>query len=112
ASNELVNAPDGGASVCEGGFNPFVPEALSDNNPACFDYVNRIVQEKTRFEQQIVEGTVQGGLFDLPAGELRFALGDAYRRATYDYQPDEQRGRETVWPNQPTGSAGGSYDVY
>ena len=112
AWHELVNAPDGGASVCDGGFNPFLPEALSDTDPGCFDYLNRIVQEKTEFEQQIVEGALQGGLYDLPAGELRFALGGAYRRATYDYQPDEQRVRQQVWPNQPTGSAGGSYDVY
>lgn len=112
AWQQLVNAPDGGASICDGGFNPFLPEALSDTDPECFDYLNRVLQESTEFEQQIVEGALQGGLFNLPAGELRFAAGAAYRRSTYDYQPDEQRVRQTVWPNQPTGPAGGAYDVY
>ncbi|WP_293375914.1 TonB-dependent receptor [Phenylobacterium sp. SCN 70-31] len=112
AWQSLVNAPDGGASVCAGGFNPFLPESLSDTDPKCFDYLNRVLQERTQFEQQVVEGTMQGGLFDLPAGELRFAVGGTYRRSTYDYQPDEQRVRQTVWPNQPTGRAGGAYEVY
>lgn len=113
AWNTLVNAPDGGASICPGGFNPFVPESLEESSDrTCFDYLNRTLQERTRFTQQVVEGTLQGGLFDLPAGELRFAAGASYRRATYDYDPAEQRVRQEVYPNQPTGPTNGAYDVY
>ncbi len=31
---------------------------------------------------------MQGGLFKLPAGEVRFAVGADYRRNGYDYSPD------------------------
>jgi len=110
----LVNAPDGGASVCPGGFNPFLPSMLSEDpaQAACYDYLNRSLQERTEFTQEIVEANLQGGLFDLPAGEVRFAAGAGYRRATYDYDPPEQRVRQEVWPNQPTGPSEGDYDVY
>jgi iron complex outermembrane recepter protein len=109
----LVNAPDGGASVCPGGFNPFLPTTLADDpaQQACVDYMNRTLQERSTFSQEIVEATLQGGLFTLPAGKVRFALGAGYRRQTYQYDPAEQRVRQEVMPNQPTGPADGDYDV-
>jgi iron complex outermembrane receptor protein len=113
AWNTLVNAPDGGASICPGGFNPFLAAMLSEDpaQAACYDYLNRNLQERTEFTQEIVEANFQGGLFNLPAGELRFAAGAGYRRATYDYDPPEARVRQEVWPTQPTGSTQGDYDV-
>jgi len=113
AWNTLVNAPDGGASVCPGGFNPFLAQAL-ENTPgqeACFDYLNRTLHEDTKFTQQIVEGSLQGGLFELPAGRARFAAGASYRRATYEYAPPDARVRGEVWPVQATGPSDGSYNV-
>jgi iron complex outermembrane receptor protein len=114
AWNTLVNAADGGASICAGGFNPFLPSMLSADpaQAACYDYLNRNLQERTEFTQEIVEASLQGGLIDLPAGEMRFAAGAGYRRATYDYDPPEQRVRQEVWPTQPTGPSEGDYDVY
>jgi iron complex outermembrane recepter protein len=114
AWNTLVNAPDGGASICPGGFNPFLPLSLESTpgQEACFDYLNRTLRETTDFKQQVVEASMQGGLFNLPAGELRFATGASYRSASYDYKPPGERSRGEVWPVQLTGPAQGSYDVY
>ena len=114
AWNTLVNAPDGGASICEGGFNPFAAEILEQQlgQEACFDYLNRNLSETTEFTQNILEASMQGGLFELPAGEVRFAAGMGYRRQTYDYTPAGERERSEVWPVQPTGPTSGSYDVY
>lgn len=78
----LINAPDGGRSVCPAGFNPF-SSVIAATDPAqagCFAKIGRTVNNITRFEQTAVEGTLQGGLFDLPAGEVRFAGGIGYRR--------------------------------
>lgn len=113
AWNTLINAADGGASICPGGFNPFLPQALESTpgQEACFDYLNRTLFETTELTQQIVEGTLQGSLLDLPAGELRFAAGATYRRATYEYDPDQARVRNEVWPVQLTGPTDGSYNV-
>jgi iron complex outermembrane receptor protein len=113
AWNTLINATDGGASVCPGGFNPFLAQALESapGQEACFNYLNRTLHEDTKLTQQIVEGTLQGSLFDLPAGRARFAVGASYRRQTYDYAPPDARVRGEVWPVQATGPSEGSYDV-
>jgi len=113
AWNTLINAADGGASVCPGGFNPFLAQALetTPGQQSCFNYLNRTLHEDTRFTQQIVEGSLQGGLFDLPAGRARFAVGASYRRATYDYAPPDARVRNEVWPVQATGPSEGAYNV-
>ncbi|TAJ74491.1 MAG: TonB-dependent receptor [Phenylobacterium sp.] len=113
AWNSLVNAADGGASICPGGFNPFLAQALetTPGQEACFNHLNRTLHEETKFTQQIVEGSLQGSLFDLPAGRARFAVGASYRRATYDYAPPDARVRGEVWPVQATGPSDGSYNV-
>jgi outer membrane receptor protein involved in Fe transport len=84
----LVNAPDGGVSICAGGLNPL---ALAPPSAECLKYLIRDIHETTTFEQQVVEGTLQGRLFTLPAGDLRFAAGASYRKNSYDFNPDAQR---------------------
>lgn len=110
----LVNAPDGGRSVCPGGFNPFAIEMLSQQpeQEACYRLLNRTLQERTVLDQDVVEGVMQGAMFDLPAGEVRFAAGLSYREQSYDYRPPEEKIRSEVMPDQPTDVTGGSYDVY
>lgn len=85
AMNRLLQAADGGASLCQGGFNPFGFQTLSKS---CRDYIVRTAQNLTVLKQRIVEGAVQGHAFDLPAGEVRFALGADYRKNSYDFRPD------------------------
>jgi iron complex outermembrane receptor protein len=59
----------------------------------------------------IVEATLQGGLFDLPAGEVRMAAGLNYRHDSYDHDPDavwrsgDLQGLSAQFPS------GGSHDV-
>lgn len=110
----LVNAPDGGESVCPGGFNPFAHEMMSQHpeQQACYDLLAHDLSESTDIEQNVIEGVIQGALMDLPAGEMRFAAGLTYREQSYDYQPDEGAIREATMPNQPTSPTGGGYDVF
>ena len=82
---KLLTAPDGGASLCTGGFNVFGDVPIS---ASCGAYVKRSPQNRTTLTQDVVEATLQGGLFNLPAGEVRFAAGANYRRNTYDFNPD------------------------
>ncbi|KJS06029.1 MAG: hypothetical protein VR73_10870 [Gammaproteobacteria bacterium BRH_c0] len=85
AFSALVNAPDGGMSICEGGLNLFPLTSLSSECNAALmrDPVN--IQSLT---QDLAEINLTGDLFDLPAGEVRFATGLAYRRNKFDYDPD------------------------
>ncbi|MDP3369963.1 MAG: TonB-dependent receptor, partial [Brevundimonas sp.] len=81
----LLDAPDGGASLCAGGFNPF---GLSNLSPACQAYIARTSKNSAITEQTVAEVVLQGGLFDLPAGEVRVALGAQYRENTFAFIPD------------------------
>ena len=81
----LLGAADGGASLCAGGYDPFGLTVLS---PECRNYLVAATVSETELDQEVVEANVQGGLFDLPAGELRFAAGLGWRRNSYDFQPD------------------------
>ena len=83
----LFAAPDGGRSICAGGFNPFGNQPLS---VACQAYLQRTITSSTDVKQTIVEGTFTGSLFSLPAGAIRFAAGADYRRNSYAFQPDGQ----------------------
>jgi outer membrane receptor protein involved in Fe transport len=61
------------------------------NNPfsaGCREFATRNNHNLNTTNQRIVEGTVTGPLFALPAGDLSFALGADYRKNSFDYQPD------------------------
>ncbi|WP_024868452.1 TonB-dependent receptor domain-containing protein [Pseudoxanthomonas suwonensis] len=104
----LLDAPDGGASLCAGGYNPFGLTVLS---PQCRDYLVAATISDTEFRQDVFEANVQGGLFQLPAGELRFAAGLGWRRNSYEFRPDRllQQGAIVGVPSR--GPSRGSTDV-
>ena len=54
----------------------------------CIDAMNAILQSSTHNEQEIVEVNLQGGVMDLPAGEMRGAVGFQYRRNGAQFTPD------------------------
>lgn len=85
AVQRLLNATDGGASLCAGGFDWFGETTLSD---ACKAFVGRSAKNLAVNEQRNVEVSMQGGAFALPAGEVRFAVGASYREDTFSLIPD------------------------
>lgn len=112
ALERLLYSPTGGTEYCDGGFNPFGNVTPSQE---CIDYIQRRTLNTNELKQRILEGSVQGGMFELPAGEVRFAIGADYRYNSYEFQPDAQL-------NQPDGTsdilgfsvlrpAGGSVDT-
>jgi outer membrane receptor protein involved in Fe transport len=54
----------------------------------CKNYATLELNNVTTLEQNIVEATMQGGLFQNWAGEVRFAAGATYRDANFAYAPD------------------------
>lgn len=85
AVQTLLDAADGGVSLCAGGFDPFGQSNLSAE---CISYVSRSARNQTVVEQQIVEATLQGRAFDLPAGEVRVAVGAQYRADDFSFGAD------------------------
>ncbi len=102
AVQTLLNDPFGGAGdeiftpgldadainenvICEGGFDPFGETTLS---AACQAYMGRTSKNVLVYEQRNIEALIQGALFELPAGEVRLALGADYREDTFDFLAD------------------------
>ena len=107
----LLNAADGGNSICAGGFNPFGLVHSTNISPACLSYMTTKATSTEYLDQTIVQGTIQGSLFDLPAGSVRLALLADYRKNTYEYNPDTSLAAqdiEAVLASQP---AQGEIDV-
>lgn len=84
-TQQLLNAADGGASLCAGGLNLFGSAPISQ---ACRDFITLDAKNLTVVEQNIVEAVVSGTLFDLPAGPVQAAFGAGYRDLSVDFQPD------------------------
>jgi outer membrane receptor protein involved in Fe transport len=82
---QLLDAADGGRSLCAGGFNPFGPSALS---PECARFIGLEAKNLTTTIQRVLEGTVSGPVAELPAGSLDVVLGASYRDLDFKFQPD------------------------
>jgi outer membrane receptor protein involved in Fe transport len=63
-------------------FNNFTP---SDD---CVDSLRTDMKATTEMEQKVAEFNIQGGIVDMPSGELRFAAGASYRENTMEFHPD------------------------
>lgn len=85
AIRALLEAPDGGKSLCTGGLNLFGNQALSSS---CAAYIGRTTKNATSIDDRVVEASLQGSLFDLPAGTVKGFIGAEYRRQSYGFVPD------------------------
>jgi outer membrane receptor protein involved in Fe transport len=85
---QLLNAADGGNSICAGGFNPFGLIHSSQVSQACRNFMTTTAHSTERLTQTNLQGTIQGTLFALPAGDVQAAVLADYRRNTYVYSPD------------------------
>ncbi len=63
----------------------FSDEPMSED---CYNALNAKLQTRTEMTQDIVELNLQGSVVDLPAGELRAALGYQYRKVQGEFNPD------------------------
>jgi len=113
---EVQGLPDYGAGSsnlafggsCTSGISPFgqlnSPAGGNNPNPSsgqlvsqdCLDYVTVNPSNRTVLKQDVLEGTVQGKVLDLPAGDLRFAAGASYRKNSYAFNPDEEYAPESA----------------
>ena len=105
---KLLNAPDGGNSLCAGGFDPFGLATNSALSPQCQAFMSTTAHSTERLTQTNIQGTVQGALFSLPAGDVAAAVLADFRRNTYTYSPDfnlAQQNIEAVIASQPSRGA-------
>ena len=81
---DLLAAPDGGNSLCAGGFNPFGIQPLSND---CVEFLNETGFTKQTFSQRILNGFISGDLIELPAGPLSVVFGAEQRLFDYAFDP-------------------------
>lgn len=81
---QLLEAPDGGVSLCAGGFNPFGIQPFSQ---ACVDFVSEVGVTKTTFTQKVAQAYITGQLAELPAGPLSVVFGAEKRDFRYEFDP-------------------------
>jgi iron complex outermembrane recepter protein len=84
----LLNAADGGRSLCAGGFNPFGDTNARSLSAACVAYITKDAVSTERLSQTQAQLQINGTLFDLGAGPVQIALVGGYRENTYSYAPD------------------------
>ncbi|MEG2731631.1 TonB-dependent receptor domain-containing protein, partial [Brevundimonas sp.] len=84
---------------------PFGENAVSAE---CLSYIGRTSRTVTTVDQSVIEGTLQGKAFDLPAGEVLVALGVQYRENGYQYASDPSLAR--INPRTPHLGADGLPD--
>ncbi len=84
----LLNAADGGRSICAGGFNPFGDTNARSLSAACVAYITKDAVSTERLSQTQAQLQINGKLFDLGAGPVQIAVVGSYRENTYSYNPD------------------------
>jgi iron complex outermembrane recepter protein len=84
---QLLNDPTGGTDMCAGGYNPF---GLNPVSQACQNLASPVITQSTIVNQDVINADVQGTLFRLPSGDMKFALGIDYRDISYRYLPDAE----------------------
>jgi outer membrane receptor protein involved in Fe transport len=85
------NAEQGGfgasTGTCTSGLNFFVPPAGGFSED-CLEAIRADLKNRSTMRQTIAEANIQGGLFELPAGQIRAALGASYRENAYKFDND------------------------
>ena len=106
-----------GASTgtCTSGINFFnVPAGGFSEN--CLEAIRADLKNRSKFRQTIVETNLQGGLFALPAGDIRAAVGASYREMDYEFLNDTLTTQGRSFLDQalgiyPSGNAAGFISV-
>lgn len=91
-SGDIVNtirpAFGSGDFTCTSGFYDTFFGGDAPLSADCYNAINAVLQTRTEIKQEVVELNLQGGLMDLPAGELRTAAGYQFRDTIGNFNPD------------------------
>jgi len=81
---DLLLAPDGGKSLCDGGLNIFGRQTLSQS---CIDYLSVKASQSIEFTQGIRQFFVSGDLWQTGAGPVAAVVGVEQRSFSYSNDP-------------------------
>jgi len=112
--NQAFGGFGASSATCTSGFDPFNKNAPITQD--CIDAISAPLSNRAVMRQSIFEGNAQGGLFDLPAGQVRAAIGASHRENNYEFHNDTVTSQGTSFLDQaigiyPGGSSEGSIKV-
>lgn len=107
----LLNAADGGASLCAGGFNPFGDTHAHSLSAACQAFITKDAISKENLDQTIFQGQINGSLFDLGAGAAQIAFLADWRQNRYEFLPDRDFVSPGAFNIYVPSSAGGNIEA-
>lgn len=88
--------------------NPFGAGNISTD---AADWVRLNFADSTVFRRTVVNGTINGTLMALPAGDMGFALGAEYREDKSSYRPDQAKESGDILGFNAQQPISGSFDV-
>lgn len=99
------NAAGGGfganSATCTSGLNPFDPNLVVSQD--CLDAISAPLKETGTMVQSVWEANFEGKVVDLPAGEVRTAVGATYRENEYIFLEDNIKERNSTFNDQVLG---------
>jgi outer membrane receptor protein involved in Fe transport len=113
------NAAFGGfgasSATCTSGLNFFNPPAGGFSED-CLEAIRADLKNRSKVQQNIWEANLQGGLLELPAGEIRAAIGASYRELDYEFDNDTLTTQGRSFNDQalgiyPSGNVDAGFDV-
>jgi outer membrane receptor protein involved in Fe transport len=88
AGENFDATPSGGYGIyCDTGL-PIFEGTTATTSQNCIDGLIGHYKSFTTIKQDIFEANLQGGLIEMPSGELRFAAGVSTRENDYEYDPN------------------------
>jgi outer membrane receptor protein involved in Fe transport len=87
------DAAGSATAACTSGLPIFTNQPVT---PDCIAAISQALTDRTRLSQDIVEVNTQGKVIDVPAGELRGAVGLSYRKNDFQYLPDATRETNSI----------------
>jgi outer membrane receptor protein involved in Fe transport len=112
------NAAQGGfggaTATCTSGLNPFNANLVVSQD--CIDAIRADIKTRSVMSQTVWEGTAQGKVLTLPAGDLRASVGATYRQNRFVFQNDTLTTQGTSFIDQavglyPSGNSKGTITV-
>ncbi len=89
-------------ATCTSGLNFFIPPQGGFSQD-CLDAISADLKNRSNVRQTIVETNLQGSLFEMPAGEVRAAIGASYRELDYEFINDTLTTQGTSFLDQALG---------
>ncbi|MEZ6012909.1 MAG: TonB-dependent receptor [Hyphomonas sp.] len=113
--NQILASTSGDLNVGNGSaptYDPFDPDFLSGNySKDVYNLLTGIDTGNTEYEQWLVNGSVSGDLFSLPAGKVAAAVGFEYRDFSINDVPGEYTQSGDIWGSSTAGITKGSDNV-